>query len=60
MGEGEMAEGPSLPPAIIDKLRRLGDRPPVLSRIVEVLRAIDTELLMLQRLLAEMRAEGVE
>ena len=25
-----MAEGPSLPPAIIDKLRRLGDRPPVL------------------------------
>jgi hypothetical protein len=59
-GEGEMAEGPSLPPAIIDKLRRLGDRPPVLSRIVEVLRAIDTELLMLQRLLAEMRAEGVE
>ena len=55
-----MAEGPSLPPAIIDKLRRLGDRPPVLSRIVEVLRAIDTELLMLQRLLAEMRAEGVE
>ncbi|MGA9323639.1 MAG: hypothetical protein WBW06_21520 [Xanthobacteraceae bacterium] len=55
-----MAEGPSLPPAIIDKLRRLGDRPPVLMRVVETLRAIDTELLMLQRLLAEMRAEGVE
>ncbi len=53
-------DGPGLPPAIITKLRRLGDRPPVLSRIVETLRAIDTELLMLQRLLAEMRAEGVE
>jgi hypothetical protein len=55
-------DGPGLPPAIIAKLNRLGGggRHPVLMRVVEVLRAIDVELVVLQRLLAVMRAEGVE
>jgi hypothetical protein len=57
-----MAADGGLPPAIIDKLNRLGGggRPSILMRVVECLKQIDTELVILQRLLAEMRAEGVE
>ena len=60
MGEDDCPAG--LPPAIIEKLGRLGGggRPPLLARVVEVLRAIDCELVLLQRLIAELRAEGVE
>jgi hypothetical protein len=55
-------DGPHIPVEMIEKLRRLGGggRPPILMRVVECLKQIDTELVILQRLLAEMRAEGME
>ena len=47
-------DGPHLPVEMIEKLRRLGGggRPSVLMRVVECLKQIDIELVILQRLLA--------
>lgn len=62
--EDDEEDGPALPSSIMAKLEKLGGgggRPSVLMRVTECLKQVETELVILQRLLAEIRSEmGVE